>query len=481
MCASCEAGMYLMPFQYFTYYQYNPSLFRMYRVCVPDCGKTDGKFVNNPENMTCEFLGEFCQYGNYTHGCIRSLRQGEITALMHPSQTEEYFILKKYLMDKPAYYRVSQITMGYDFLNLNEQPIGGVENCFLIENENLLIDVRAWNFNSCALCNPGYYTQNTTISADGAQIGECVTTCRDGMFARVYLIGENPSYWYIYRPKVSTVRCEWCHESCFTCISQGENGCTSCKKGQRFTVIDKEIMTGSCTPLNAIDPNLKEITLYVSGDRQKAIYPDNEFPDLLSALKQAYSLHLTYFGLKTVIVTVNQYVQHYLLQNDFQKSQPLIDDSSLWNANYSITIMQKRLIIHNIRARGCNILTLSSCQVKAKIFNKLGPRFKIFVPGKGNLVFSNIQIDSIDAVLDPSDSEAAAICMNETRICCKIDSKSTLFTCRDTYGARIRPIFHKQETFSFTCAQVQQLLYQACRRRPLSPNVQGLQPHLQHN
>ncbi|TNV88101.1 hypothetical protein FGO68_gene17540 [Halteria grandinella] len=38
--------------------------------------------------------------------------------------------------------------------------------------------------------------------------------------------------------------------------------------------------------------------------------------------------------------------------------------------------------------------------------------------------------------------------MNEARTCCKIDSKSTLFTCTDSLGARIRPIFHKQEHFA---------------------------------
>ncbi|TNV88102.1 hypothetical protein FGO68_gene17541 [Halteria grandinella] len=317
-------------------------------MCVPDCGQdqfytnihrmTDGRYTNNPVNMTCEFLGQYCQYGNYTHGCIRSLKQGQATSLVHPSLADEDFILRQYYQDKPSHYKVSQITLSSSFKFISDIQLTPIENCLYLEN--YLVSYQLRNENSCALCLPGYFAQNITTTQDGTQRGECVTKCRDGLFPRVYLKGENPSYWYMYLSPLDTARCEYCHESCLTCISDGENGCTSCKKGYEFRLIDREIKTGSCIQMRVIIANMNEVTLYVSGDRQKTIYQANEFPDLLSALKQAYSLHLTYFDLKNVIVTLNENTQHYILQSDYIISYPLIDDSSFQISNYSITIMQ---------------------------------------------------------------------------------------------------------------------------------------------
>ncbi|TNV88129.1 hypothetical protein FGO68_gene10716 [Halteria grandinella] len=47
--------------------------FEDYTSCVADCNEYDLNFVNNPELMRCEFLGVFCLYGNYTHGCLKPM------------------------------------------------------------------------------------------------------------------------------------------------------------------------------------------------------------------------------------------------------------------------------------------------------------------------------------------------------------------------------------------------------------------------
>ena len=39
-------------------------------VCVADCPTINFQMVNNPELGRCEFLGFYCAFGNYTHGCL---------------------------------------------------------------------------------------------------------------------------------------------------------------------------------------------------------------------------------------------------------------------------------------------------------------------------------------------------------------------------------------------------------------------------
>lgn len=43
-----------------------------YTSCVPDCALYDSTMVNNPVLMRCEYLGAYCMYGNYTHGCLKT-------------------------------------------------------------------------------------------------------------------------------------------------------------------------------------------------------------------------------------------------------------------------------------------------------------------------------------------------------------------------------------------------------------------------
>ncbi|TNV72929.1 hypothetical protein FGO68_gene1378 [Halteria grandinella] len=70
MCDSCDAGMYLMPVEYLSQDQEQGT--KRYRVCVPDCNAANSAMVNNPEKLRCEYLGQYCHFGNYTHGCLRS-------------------------------------------------------------------------------------------------------------------------------------------------------------------------------------------------------------------------------------------------------------------------------------------------------------------------------------------------------------------------------------------------------------------------
>jgi hypothetical protein len=37
--------------------------------------------VNNPVRMRCEFIGEFCMKGNYTHGCLKALDDGKLSSV----------------------------------------------------------------------------------------------------------------------------------------------------------------------------------------------------------------------------------------------------------------------------------------------------------------------------------------------------------------------------------------------------------------
>ncbi|TNV74996.1 hypothetical protein FGO68_gene293 [Halteria grandinella] len=76
MCDSCDAGMYLMPVEYLYQQAMGETSIKRYRVCVPDCNAADSSMANNPQTLRCEYLGQFCQYGNYTHGCLRSHRNG---------------------------------------------------------------------------------------------------------------------------------------------------------------------------------------------------------------------------------------------------------------------------------------------------------------------------------------------------------------------------------------------------------------------
>ena len=73
-CASCDEGMYLYPvvdvrYKNSYYYPYAES----YTTCIVDCNEYDRNFVNNPILMRCEYLGMYCLYGNYTHGCLATL------------------------------------------------------------------------------------------------------------------------------------------------------------------------------------------------------------------------------------------------------------------------------------------------------------------------------------------------------------------------------------------------------------------------
>lgn len=39
-------------------------------VCIPDCPLANFQMVNNPYFGRCDYLGDYCQYGNYSEGCL---------------------------------------------------------------------------------------------------------------------------------------------------------------------------------------------------------------------------------------------------------------------------------------------------------------------------------------------------------------------------------------------------------------------------
>ncbi|TNV70977.1 hypothetical protein FGO68_gene10019 [Halteria grandinella] len=199
MCDSCDAGMYLMPTEYL--YQ-DPLLGTTYkkrnRVCVPDCNAANSAMVNNPETLRREFLGQYCQFGNYTHGCLRSHRNGELTQILSHLETAHDFPFKLWQVDNPSTYSVSVLTTTYALAQTDAQ------NCLL---RNVISDPLFPTFSHCILCTPQYFSQNYTTHFENRvvynQIGQpvgrevngqrgnsCVRQCRPGKYQRVTMLQE---------------------------------------------------------------------------------------------------------------------------------------------------------------------------------------------------------------------------------------------------------------------------------------------------
>ena len=71
---------------------------------------------------------------------------------------------------------------------------------------------------------------------------------------------------------------------------------------------------------------------------------------------------------------------------------------------------------------------------QATILNKIGGRFNVKVP-EGGLVFQNITIDSIDSVIDSSNSTEGSKCVNELTDsnCCKVIINNDVKVVQCTY------------------------------------------------
>lgn len=68
-CKVCDEGMYKYPLPMTYTNTNNETIEIVVNGCVPDCSTMSAQFVSNPELGRCEYLGLYCIYGNYTHGC----------------------------------------------------------------------------------------------------------------------------------------------------------------------------------------------------------------------------------------------------------------------------------------------------------------------------------------------------------------------------------------------------------------------------
>ncbi|TNV88142.1 hypothetical protein FGO68_gene675 [Halteria grandinella] len=456
MCQTCEAGMYLSP-------QILPDgaasvilgdltddipdiIYHKTRACVPDCNAVDSSMVNNPETMRCEYLGKFCIYGNYTHGCLKGHNQGEMTELRKIAELPEDFDHIEWIKRNPSQdfkVSVSLIPYGSDrSISIFENGTNH-ENCFLLQK-------KLTGFNPleyCSLCHPNYYAETkfwlTTTSVilesditNTTQMWsvDCVQQCGIGSYAKIVTPSEDPTSVPIHQTiGVRDARCEPCHESCLACRAGGAQGCTICKLGFTLALVDLEILAGTCEEATF---SQEIFQIYVSGRRNETT--------LTKALKEMYDLTQRHKAIKEVQILMEPLADHFVTVQDFIELENSLNGVPTIQSDITLTIMQYTFFLDNLSRPSNCIGIIDSCSNKARIYNKIGSRLRIFIPSQGSLIVSNIIFDAIDSVLDETISVETRSCLdNFERLCCIIDYQSTLITCQDDNQESLRPIFHK--------------------------------------
>ncbi|TNV74985.1 hypothetical protein FGO68_gene9840 [Halteria grandinella] len=168
------------------------------------------------------------------------------------------------------------------------------------------------------------------------------------------------SYWLRYIQRASKFRQRQCHYSlylpycknvtstntyCATRLFDGSQGCLTCLSRYRLTVLDPLTHTGSCsfqmTP-DIMTPIVIELHV-LGGDRARQL-ADEQFADILSALKAAYSKKATEYARK-VIIYIDPNVEHFVTPEDYERAYPLMDQIYLGDQRYDIIIMQAQSIL----------------------------------------------------------------------------------------------------------------------------------------
>ena len=71
---TCEEGLYLYQIQLgFTDNAFSVPVPVPMTTCVSDCPMVNQQTANDPVKGRCAYLGIYCMYGNYTHGCLETL------------------------------------------------------------------------------------------------------------------------------------------------------------------------------------------------------------------------------------------------------------------------------------------------------------------------------------------------------------------------------------------------------------------------
>jgi hypothetical protein len=107
--------------------------------------------------------------------------------------------------------------------------------------------------------------------------------------------------------------------------------CTSCPPGSYLSVSDTNAKTGTCSPKQA---GTQAISLTVTGDRTTAA-SSPLYPDLMSALRDAYSLTAALTG-GTVNILLRTGVSHFILVDDLY-TRP--EQSTLVSPMFALNIM----------------------------------------------------------------------------------------------------------------------------------------------
>ena len=145
-------------------------------ICVHDCPTVNFQMVNNPELGRCEFLGFYCSYGNYTHGCLAAV------------QPQQYSLVDRNTlnMSKTSFGEVKGLNRTYSASNMTSNP-----EIFKVSNNKVAVTpqpvgregnvpfcrLAAQNNQSmCSLCQNGY------LSPRNMPTDRCVLRCDDGYY-----------------------------------------------------------------------------------------------------------------------------------------------------------------------------------------------------------------------------------------------------------------------------------------------------------
>ncbi|TNV88001.1 hypothetical protein FGO68_gene2384 [Halteria grandinella] len=137
---------------------------------------------------------------------------------------------------------------------------------------------------------------------------------------------------------------------------------------------------------------------------------------------------------KEIYIYLTSSEDHYLTPKDYEDSYPLIEEQFVRDQAYELYILPE----------GCK--PSLPCPINVTLYNKIGSRFKMFIPPQGKLVFKNIIVDSLDSILDQSVSKETKECLNKVGVqCCTVDTSLIQIECKDPdTKAQLKPMFHIQ-------------------------------------
>ncbi|TNV74979.1 hypothetical protein FGO68_gene13538 [Halteria grandinella] len=439
--------------------------------------------------MRCEYLGHLCLYGNYTHGCLKSHKEGGnfkfqqgllvLTRIVAASDQEtEYLQFQSWTLKHLASYPdfKQSVAIRQDDYNPIELALHQYTDykCWKSKSE--------WEISStdkCVYCQIGYYPQysfthkeiyiispDKNITYEGP-LNECVQRCKDGKYLELYEPeGSTQNESTIFG--IESMECVNCHSSCYQCLGKGADMCISCRAGMFLEISDALINTGWCrTQMTSYSQKVAE--LIVTGDRKNG--SEFQIGGLLQAMRKGYALHQTQ-GAEKVIIYLKIEINHYVLQKDLVELQGLlIDDQNLISSNYDLFILQVFISFTLTDLKDAALRKMWSVIKKLQSLIKweeilsFSHRLEESLPSKIQLLiqltlssmvscFFTFQTKSkypiiqnviINVGRDDPLIPGTLDCLNSIVPCCTLDVKSTQFKCINPANLEqtLRPRFHK--------------------------------------